>query len=292
MDGPQIPEGYAAYPRGYPSGQFGPAPGRVRFDAISESWGFIKADLGTWVLSSLLLFGTQIVLQIPLYLVLIPQFLSGRAQDPIGLQRSIFPITIACAMATALALGMLNAGVLRMGLLKARGRYCGIGDVFNLGGMAGRVFLAELPLTLLPALVAIAGYLPYLLASGRADAFDIQFEGLGLQCVAWIVVGTIQTLATFVPLLIVDRKMTVGEAYRQSFTTAARNFWPLVGLLIVVSILAGLGVIACGLGILFTMPFYYATRSIVYHDFFRPEQPEHSTAPPADMMNPPTFGSL
>lgn len=292
MDGPQIPPEYAAYPRqyGYPFGR-GPAPQRVRFEAISDAWEILKADIGSWVLASLLIFAIAMALEIPLVIAVFPIAMSSRGGDPLALGEQMFWPSLAFTIAIALAIGIANAGVLRMGLLKARGQMADAGAIFRLNGRFWSIAGAESVLALCSTLSMFAGHAATSLFGRSADPFSLQFVTFGGQIVGWVVTATIQTLSTFVPLLLIDRHLGIREAFIKSFSITGRHFFPLAGILIVASILSFLGVVGCGIGILFTMPFYYIIRAIVYNDFFRPD-PEPEAPSVSNMVNPPTIGAL
>ncbi len=289
MQGPQIPEDYAAYPRAHGYAQFGPAPGRVRFDIFTEAWTLVFRDLGPWLVASLVAGGIVAVTEGVLIAMVLPSILSNKPGDPIAMRQSMGILTIGFAFVYSFAVGVANAGILRMALKKVRGQEAGAGDIFSLNGMAGQVILAEGLLALLPVLPAVAGLIPIWIAGPNPDLLSTELVSVLLQLTAWIVVAVVQLLATFVPMLIVDRRMAVGEAMKKSFAVASPHFWPLFGLILIVSMVAGLGALACGIGLLFTMPIYYAARALLYHDFFR-TVPSDASAPTAEqMVNPPTF---
>lgn len=76
------------------------------------------------------------------------------------------------------------------------------------------------------------------------------------------------TLTLFAIYLMVDRRMEVVASIQQSFELVKQNFWVFLGLNLVVSMVSGIGVILCGLGIFVTLPIYFATMAVVYRDFF------------------------
>jgi uncharacterized membrane protein len=107
--------------------------------------------------------------------------------------------------------------------------------------------------------------------SDASNAFAIfeptRFVGL---CGTALVLLVLQVLFMFTPLIIVDQHLSVGAALKKSFATFGPQFFPLLGVLICVGLLAMLGFVACGLGILFTLPVAYTIYGVIYNDFFRP----------------------
>ncbi len=58
--------------------------------------------------------------------------------------------------------------------------------------------------------------------------------------------------------------MSATEAIKGSIDYVGKNFLVTAGLIVVGFICASLGAIACGIGILFTFPFYFAIQYTVY----------------------------
>jgi hypothetical protein len=100
--------------------------------------------------------------------------------------------------------------------------------------------------------------------------------------------GVAQVFVSFVPLLVVDGGLKLGQAYSTSIATARRHFWGLFGYLFVAGLVQLSGVIGCCIGVIFTIPFYYAMRAIVYNDLFRVDRPAETS----EQATPPAYGSL
>lgn len=75
-----------------------------------------------------------------------------------------------------------------------------------------------------------------------------------------------QALLMFGILLIVDRKMDFWPASMESINIVKTNFWPFLGFAIVTSLISSLGAIACGIGIIFTMPIGYCAVAVAYRE--------------------------
>jgi uncharacterized membrane protein len=86
----------------------------------------------------------------------------------------------------------------------------------------------------------------------------------------------------FTSLLIVDRGMDGIAAMRESWV-ALKGQWAMAGVfVVVVGIVAAIGIIGCGVGVLFTLPIAFRSVALLYRDFY-PEgaAPVDPFAPPA-----------
>jgi len=88
-----------------------------------------------------------------------------------------------------------------------------------------------------------------------------QLVGIGLAVTVW-------TFLMFGLFLIVDRKMEFWPASMESFNIVKTNFWPFLGLSLIVSIIASIGAVLCGIGLALTLPVYYCTMTVAYREVF------------------------
>jgi uncharacterized membrane protein len=77
-----------------------------------------------------------------------------------------------------------------------------------------------------------------------------------------------QALLMFGIFLVVDKKMDFWPASMESINKVKTNFWPFLGLSVVVSIIGGIGVIVCIVGIAVTFPIQYCILTVAYRDVF------------------------
>ena len=75
---------------------------------------------------------------------------------------------------------------------------------------------------------------------------------------------TLSTFAMFTIFNIVDRKLEVIPAIQASVDTVKANFWNLLAVNIIASVLSIIGVFACGIGVVVTAPMYVATVAVAY----------------------------
>ena len=109
------------------------------------------------------------------------------------------------------------------------------------------------------------------------SAKDLQFTA-GLLCIYAILFPVmvvamiwwlwISTKTIFVLPLIADRGADCAEAFRISWRESKIRFWELLLLHFLAGIIASLGIYACYVGLLFSMPIYYTIVCSAYNDRF------------------------
>ena len=77
-----------------------------------------------------------------------------------------------------------------------------------------------------------------------------------------------QALLMFGLFLIVDKKMDFWPASMESINKVKINFWPFLGLSAVASIIGGIGVIVCVVGIIVTFPIQFCILTVAYREVF------------------------
>ena len=77
-----------------------------------------------------------------------------------------------------------------------------------------------------------------------------------------------QAFLMFGMFLIVDRQMDWLPASIESINVVKTNFWPFFGLSAVAGIIGSLGAIACGIGVVFTIPIQGCILAVAYRDVF------------------------
>src|SRR5947207_544800 len=147
MQGPPIEPGYVPYPRQFGPGASGPAPRRVRLDALTESWNVIKPDLGVWVGVALVILGVQLVIELPMIIYTVMRVFAslnaGANSSEVGQMTSdFFGVTAGTVVLVHFVAGVLTTGGLRFALLHVRQASVSFGDMFRFNGMFGQVLLA------------------------------------------------------------------------------------------------------------------------------------------------------
>jgi len=82
------------------------------------------------------------------------------------------------------------------------------------------------------------------------------------------VVFAVQALLMFGLFLIVDKRMEFWPASLESFNKVKTNFWPFFGLSVVSSIIGSVGGIACGIGVIVTLPIQACILTVAYREIF------------------------
>lgn len=96
----------------------------------------------------------------------------------------------------------------------------------------------------------------------------------------WAIGPTVVTMAMF---FVVDQGATIGEAIGCSIKLVCEKlFWPIVLVMFVAGLLGGIGMIACGIGLLFTIPLTYCMMVAAYEDVYG----EASCEPSAQATEP------
>ncbi len=79
---------------------------------------------------------------------------------------------------------------------------------------------------------------------------------------------SLATLLLFALFLIVDKKMDFWPACMASVDKVKTNFWPFLGFTVVISVVSAIGLVACIIGVVVTLPFYYCAASVAYREVY------------------------
>ena len=88
------------------------------------------------------------------------------------------------------------------------------------------------------------------------------------QLASIFVVFVAHALLMFGIFLIVDKKMEFWPASVESFNMVKRNFWPFLGFSIVSNLIGSIGALACGIGVVFTLPIQVCILTVAYREIF------------------------
>ena len=89
-----------------------------------------------------------------------------------------------------------------------------------------------------------------------------------IQFVLMLIALPLQVFTFFSPTLITVGGLSGVQAFKYSFKIARNNFWWILGYVFVASALAQIGVMACGIGLFFTMCFTEILRMTAYKNIF------------------------
>jgi hypothetical protein len=159
---------------------------------------------------------------------------------------------------------VLQAGYVVVCLAQLKGKPWSFGDFFSgfqrYGALIGNFFITFgivfgfLLLNIIVLAVARAGpahgFLPLAIVFMVLTSFACAYVLLRATC--------------FNVWLIIDRGCGPFEAIQGSWTISRDHFWGLFGSLLVVWIVGGIGVLLCGIGVLFTWPLYFLAKTAGY----------------------------
>ena len=184
--------------------------------------------------------------------------------------------------------GPLTGGLFILILNLIRTETASIGDLFEGFKSFGGLFLMVLVQTLIVSLVMLPGVA--LVVGGFVMEVDLEdlkgqnkeavLKALGagllhpltiLGFLSMILLAIISYALIFFPLpLLADRKLGFSEAFGLGFQVSKRNFFPILKLIIIGSLVMAVSLIPCGLGLIFAGPWFYAVMAQAYEQMFSP----------------------
>lgn len=210
------------------------------FDCIREGWRLIKNDY--WLFFGVAFVGMLIAGAVPFYILL----------------------------------GPMQCGIFICLRKRLKGERTDFGDLFMGFNFFGRSLAATLILMspmLASSAIMFATILPGLfgdILNGRdyempPSTMVILFIEIAIANIVHI---TVQGLAMFTNLLIVDRRMPAWEAIKMSSRAVWHNGWGITLLLLGQGLIGIAGVLCCIVGVYFAMPVIYASALIAYGRIF------------------------
>jgi len=229
---------------GYPPpGGYPPAQPRIRFNVIGEAWALFQQDVATWILAALIYVGIVFAINFCFGLLIGgAEAVSSSASRPSFFTFSaFFGLRLVVNLASYVISVFLMGGMYRMAVKKLRNNPIQVSDIFSVGDV-------------LPAL--LLGAFLVGLASG---------VGFILCIIPGLIIGG---LLMFTIPLIVDRHLGAIDAMGQSWNALKGDLLNATLFFLVVSILGVIGALACGVGILVTIPLLVLSIALAYRDFF------------------------
>jgi len=222
-------------------------PRRLRFALIPEAWALVNAERTTWTLIALI---NAIVLVSMHFLVqrLLAQFgisATSSSHTPFSPIPDLSPHRAVGIIVSSLVKVPINAffaaGVYRTAFKQIRGGKINVGDLFQGWDRFGPIMALELLY-----FVFVYGFSVY-----------VYFPGALLVGVLYL---------TFP--IVADRRAGPIEAARMSLSLLKGQAFTSFVFAITVTLASLLGLLGCGVGILFTLPIGYVVPVLVYRDFF------------------------
>jgi hypothetical protein len=210
----------------------------LRLGAIGEAWRLYKRHWGVWSLAMLISLVCYSLAQGALASIfhVSEHGMFGGLIGPGVPQGPFFAVVLSAGIG-----GFFLGGMVRMAINQVRGRAPRVEDLFSVTDVWFDLVLGSV---LLAAVVTIGFHLlvlPGLVAAG---------------------------LLLFMFPLVVDGKLPATGALIQSFHTLKSQWLLAAAVHFVLSLVAGLGVLLCGIGFLVTGPLYPLTIAVLYREVF------------------------
>jgi hypothetical protein len=203
---------------------------------------------------------------------------------------------IAGAVPFGILLGPMWCGIDICMLRRHDGRRVKFGHLFEGFNYFGPSFVATL-FVILPTIVAVMVIaFIYLIAmfglvvpqANQGAPPDAAFFGsfLGVMALYMLALTAVSTLVIapciFMYGLIVERQMSGPEAFWTSIKAVFANFWGVLGLLILYTLLQFAGSLLCFVGVYLTMPITFAAFAVAYRQVFPVRQLAYDFADDAE----------
>lgn len=217
--------------------------GSVDFAVIGEAFEIVKNNWMPYAVFSLIgiiaSYAVSMIISLPFSLA---QATAPTATTPEAAMAQAFaslPISLASNIVGAAVQAFLYAGIAAMALKTIRGERPELNDAFSVFNMAGPIALAGI-------LYGVATML-----------------GVLACCVGALVVSGL--LIPLYPIL-VNERLPVVDAFKKSMNLMSGS-WLMAALFVIVQgLIAGLGVIACCVGMFFTVPIAFVCSTLIYRD--------------------------
>lgn len=215
-------------------------------DCISRGWALVKANLGIAIGTTLLVYVCM---------------MAGGLIPFIG---SLVSMAIQ---------GPLLGGLYWFFLKLIRGQQATVGDGFS--GFSRnwvQLMLASIVSGLLAMMPMIPAFVMFVVAMVSAHGRQPS-PGMLIVAGALFLVGIIPAIYLsvcwiFTVPLVIDKQIEFWPAMNLSRKVVHMHWGSVFGLMFVGGLVAGLGILACGVGLLFTLPIFFAAFTVAYEDIF------------------------
>ena len=234
--------------------QYTPPAQRVRFEDIGVAFQLLQKQLGAWVGAGAIATFSVAAVVIPFYVMLFAGLLrQGERINPATL---IGPGILMFVGLIALST-IITSGMYQMALKQLRGQALSLGDMFANINKAGPVLGLLLLLGLVGGLVG--GVLGAILSPILGPFTSI------VTSLPSYIAGALSSLSV---LLVLDQNMSPVDAIKESWTKLKSEIWIALAFILVASMASSIGSLACGIGMIFTLPLYYLCMALMYRNFY------------------------
>jgi uncharacterized membrane protein len=253
---------------------------------ISRGWELTKQNFGMLFVSALVFVGIKIALSSVLNLTLVTSFtkLFPSAGATVALGVLLMALN-------APVMGPLLGGIYLIFLKTIRGEATGTGEIFaGFQRCWSQLFLGSLVVDLVgivcmaPASYTVAAKVNPLLhqlqslqaqGSAGADAGKLvtqmisAYAGcLPIVLICLIPVTYLAVSWQFTLPLVIDKNLSFGAAMKTSWQRVNQHWWHVFGLTILAGLIGIIGLLGCGIGVLFTIPIGFAIMMCGYETIF------------------------
>ena len=234
--------------------QYTPPAQRVRFEDIGVAFQLLQKQLGAWVGAGAIATFSFAAVVIPFYVILFAALMrQGERINPATLIGPGILMFVGLIVLSAIT----TSGMYQMALKQLRGQTLRVGDMFANIKKSGPVFGLLLLLGLVGGL--IGGVLGALLGPimGPFASF--------VTSIPSYIAGALSSLSV---LLVLDQNMSPVDAIKESWTKLKSEIWIALAFILVASMASTIGGLACGIGLIFTLPLYYLCVALMYRNFY------------------------
>jgi uncharacterized RDD family membrane protein YckC len=245
---------------------------RVRWEWIGEAWELFTRQWSAWVLMILLMYLIVFAVYLPFLGVITAMMPVPQQGEVPEFPTGIFALYPVIYLVVVSALAWLMGGLYRTAFKQLRGEQIVVGDLFSGGQYFGRMLGAMILIGIFGSIGAVFCIIPGLIVYGL-------------------------TMLTY-PLIVEGGRGTI-DAIRDSIEVTKRDWAMFTLFWLAVALLASLGALACGVGVLATMPLLFLTHALAYRDcvgmsgapshrqFVPPPPPDYRSSMPAYESAPP-----
>lgn len=293
---------YAGYGQS-PYGQSSPPQpsGQIRMEAISEAWGYVREQMGVWVLAMLVYFVITFAV-----LGIIGALSGGGAQTAPPNPTPAYFISLmgrstGSNVVSTIIGSFFMVGMFRMALKQIRGESISVGDLFSGGDAVLPMIGAQLMVAVVLYAAALVAIVPMVvMIVGKNDLFWIP------AIIAVVLMTILNTRLFLVPAIVADGRGGAVGSLKQSFEATKGQTLNAFLLMVVLGLVMVLGALACGIGLLFAFPIFPLTIAIVYRDLLGiesgmrgpqldiplPPSSAYGSTPPGLPGQPPLYGQV
>jgi len=207
----------------------------IRFDAISRAWTVYRDQMGMWIAIALI-----VALITVAVVVLIDIAIALALNMPLGAWSPWTASSFVSGILSSTVAYLITAGALNAAIKQIRGHGLRLDYLTEVSARGAKLLVVAVLMALVTTVATMLFVIPFFVAAG---------------------------LLMFSIPLVVDKDMEAVEAIRRSFEML-KSQWLMATLFYLVIALIGLaGIIACGVGVIFTLPIYYLSIAFAYEDY-------------------------